>query len=73
MFHVGDPFLLYESKFVKFPGKFKMAWLGPYIINHITDGGIVQLENLSGELIQERVNGSKLKLYKDNLVPTTSL
>ena len=36
-FQVGDRFLLYDSKFVKFPGKFKMHWLGPYIIKHITD------------------------------------
>ena len=29
-FKVGDLVLLYDSKFVKFPGKFCMHWLGPY-------------------------------------------
>ena len=30
IFQVGDLVLLYDSKFVKFPGKFKTHWLGPY-------------------------------------------
>lgn len=50
-----------------------MYWLGPYIIKHITDGGGVPLQKLNGELIQGRVNGSRLKLYRDNLSPTTYL
>ena len=29
-FKVGDLVLLYDSKFMKFPGKFCMHWLGPY-------------------------------------------
>ena len=64
-FMVGDLVLLYGNNFVKFLGKFKMHWLVPYIIKHITDGGIVQLAKLNGELIHGRVNGSRLKLYRD--------
>ena len=30
IFQTGDLVLLYDSKFVKFLGKFKMHWLGPY-------------------------------------------
>ena len=30
IFQIGDLVLLYDSKFVKFLGKFKMHWLGPY-------------------------------------------
>lgn len=71
-FRVGDLVLLYDSKFMKFPGKFKMHWLGPYSIKHIIDGGIVQLTKLNGALIQGRVNGNKLKFYKDNPIPTAS-
>ena len=72
-FQVGDIVLLYDSKFVKFLGKFKMHCLGPYIIKNFTDGGAVQLAKLNGELVQGRVNGSRLKLYKENLAPTSLL
>ena len=48
-----------------------MNWLGPYVIKYTSDGGAVQLENLNGELIKGKLNGSRLKLYKDNPVPTT--
>ena len=40
-FKVGDPVLLYDSKFLKFPGKFRTHCLGPYIINQITNGSAV--------------------------------
>ena len=42
-FHIRDLVLLYDSKFIKFPGKFKMHWLGPYQIQQVTEGGAVQL------------------------------
>ena len=32
---------LYDSDIVKFPRKFKMHWLGRYIIKYTTDGGAV--------------------------------
>ena len=59
--------LLYDSKFVKFPGKFCMHWLGPYQVNYVNDGGAVKLDKLNNEQIPTFVNGSKLKLYNDNL------
>ena len=31
-FHNGDLVLLYDSKFMKFLGKFKTNWKGPYIV-----------------------------------------
>ena len=34
-FKVGDLVLLYDSKFVKFLGKFSMHWLGPYEVKHV--------------------------------------
>lgn len=42
-FKINDLVLLYDSKFTKFAGKFQMHWLGPYVINEITDGGTIQL------------------------------
>ena len=55
-----------ESKFVKFPGKLCMHWLGPYQVKHVTSSGVVQLAKLNGEVFPTLVNGSKLKLYRDD-------
>ena len=38
IFQTGDLVLLYDSKFVKFPGKFKTHWLGPYQIQQAIAG-----------------------------------
>jgi len=62
-FKVNDLVLLYDSKFDKFLGKFRMHWLGPYVIKEITDGGAVQLVKLNGEPFPRKVNGSRLKPY----------
>jgi hypothetical protein len=35
-FRQGDLVLVYDSKFMKHPGKFRMHWLGPYEVAHIT-------------------------------------
>ena len=70
-FQIGDLVLLYDSKFLKFPGKFKTHWLGPYQIQKVTEGGAVQLSQLNGELLPTWINGSRLKLYSDT--PPTSL
>ena len=61
--------LLYDSKFMKFLGKFKTHWKGPYIVQKVTDGGAVQLAKLNGEIFPSMVNGSRLKKYRDKPVP----
>ena len=63
---IGDLVLLYDNKFLKFPGKFKAHWLGPYQIQQVTEGGVVQLSQLNGELLPTWINGSRLKPYSDN-------
>ena len=50
--------LLYDSKFDKFLRKFRMHWLGKYVIKGITDGGAVQLVKLNGDPFLGKVNGS---------------
>ena len=60
-----DLFLLYDSKFARFPGKFCMHWLGPYQVLNVTEGGATSLARLDGTMLPI-VNGSRLKLYKDN-------
>ena len=43
-FQQGNLVLLYENTFSKHPGKLQMHWLGLYVINFITMGGIVQMQ-----------------------------
>eukprot|EP00253_Pinus_taeda_P033234 PITA_33234 len=62
-FKVNDLVLLYDSKFEKFPRKFKMHWLGSYVVKEFTEGkGEIQLVNLR-EPFLGKVNGSRLKPY----------
>ena len=58
--------LLYDRKFVKFPGKFKTHWLGPYQIQQVTEGGVVQLSKVNRELVPTLINGSRLNIYSDS-------
>ena len=62
----GDLVLLYDSKFAWFPGKFCMYCLGPYQVKHVTEGGAASLAQLDGTMFPTMVNGSRLKLYRDN-------
>ena len=47
-FKVNDLVLMYDSKFDKFSGKFRMHWLGLYVVKEVTYGGAVQLVKLNG-------------------------
>ena len=47
-FQIGRLVLLYDSNFLKHPGKFRMWWLGPYEIEYVIERDIVQLQNLNG-------------------------
>ena len=38
-FKQGDLVLLYDSKFMKHPGKFRIHWLGPFEVVYVTEGG----------------------------------
>ena len=65
----GDLVLIYDSKYAQFPGKFRMHWLGPYQVKHVIEGGAVSLAKLDGTIMPTMVNGSRLKLYRDNQPP----
>jgi transposase InsO family protein len=71
-FKQGDLVLVYDSKFIRHPGKFITHWLGPYEIAYVTEGGDVQLKTLKGEWKEGLVNGSRLKLYYDNQLSRSS-
>jgi len=61
-FQVGDLVLLYYNKFMQHLGKFRMHWLGPYVIKYMIEAGVVQLEKLNGEVLGQMVNGIRMKL-----------
>ena len=71
-FKQGDLVLVYDSKFMKHPGKFRMHWLGPNEIAYVIEGGFAQLKTLNGEWKEGLVNGNRLKLYYDNQLPHNS-
>ena len=56
--------LIYDSKFMKHPGKLHMHWLVPYLIHSITFGGTVQLQQLDGAVLSMLVNWSHLNPYR---------
>ena len=61
-----DLVLMYDKKFAWFPRKLCMHWLGPYQMKHVTEGGVATLAKLDGTMVPTMVNGSRLKLYRDN-------
>jgi len=68
IFWEGNLILLYDSKFKNFSRKFNSHWLRPHIIKKVSDGGVVQLTNLNGQMILGWVNGSTLDIYRDDCV-----
>ena len=60
----GDLVLLYDSKFMKHPGKLQMHWLGPYLVHSITFGGVVQLQQLDGAVLPTLINWSWFNPYR---------
>ena len=54
---------MYETKFLKHQGKWKTHWLGPYVIAHITEIGVVKLHKLDGTPLVGMINGIRLKPY----------
>ena len=71
-FAVGDLVLLYDSKFIKHPRKLQMHWLGPYLVQSITSGGAVQLQQLDDVMLQKLIDGSHLKPYRMGQVMRTT-
>jgi hypothetical protein len=48
--------LVYDNKFLKNPGKFRMHWLGPYEVNLVIEGGVVQLKDLGITKLRGMIN-----------------
>jgi len=71
-FKKGDLVLVYDSKFMKHPRKFRTHWLGPYEVAYVTKGGPTQLKTSNGEWKEGLVNESQLKFYYDKQLPHSS-
>jgi hypothetical protein len=63
IFNLNDLVLLYDSRFQKFPSKFKMKWLGPYRVLKSYSNGSVELQDFVGTVHSTRYNGYRLKKY----------
>jgi hypothetical protein len=55
--------LFYDNRHKEFPGKLHTRWMGPYRVCQILPNGSLQLENLQGQWLDTRVNGSRVKRY----------
>ena len=55
--------LLYDDRRKKIPGKLHTRWMGPYQVVELFKNGSLQLEDLQGNWLETRVNGSKVKKY----------
>ena len=56
--------LLYDNCHEDFPGKLHTRWIGPYRVTKIFQNGSLQLENLQGNWLDTRINGSRIKHYQ---------
>jgi hypothetical protein len=62
---------MYDNKYLQHPRKLKMHWLGPYEVETVRYGGAIQLKDFGGTKLRGTINGSRLKLYRDNQPPST--
>ena len=59
----GGLVLLYDNRHQDFPGKLHTRWMGPFRVIQVHENGSLQLENLQGQRLDTRVNGSRVKKY----------
>ena len=59
--------LLYDNRREKFPGKLHTRWMGPYRVVELYENGSLQLEDLQGNWLETRVNGSRVKRYQPDV------
>ena len=60
---VDDLVLLYDSRFQKFLGKFKLHWMGPYQVKIPHDNGSFDLVDFEGKTLLTHINDYRLKKY----------
>lgn len=60
---VSEHVLLYDNKFLKFPVKLQMHWLGSFIVMEVRESGAIKLVQLDGVLLPGGANGACLKPF----------
>jgi hypothetical protein len=59
-----DLVFFYDSRFQKFPSKFKLHWMGPYKVNMIAhDNDSFELIDFEGTTLPTRINGYRFKKH----------
>ncbi|XP_072077863.1 uncharacterized protein [Arachis hypogaea] len=61
-FRAGDQVLLYNSRLRLIPGKLRLRWDGPYVVEKVEQYGVIHLSHPSSPTFF-KVNGHRLKLY----------
>ncbi|CAM6082642.1 unnamed protein product [Calypogeia fissa] len=59
----GDLVLMYDSRYIHFPGKLHTRWLGPYKVSKVFENGSIEVATLEEEVYPVRVNHDRLKKY----------
>ncbi|CAM6094034.1 unnamed protein product [Calypogeia fissa] len=59
----NDYVLLYDNRYMHFPGKLHKRWMGPYQIECIFKNGTIQLLTLTGERFPKCVHYDRVKPY----------
>jgi hypothetical protein len=63
-FHPGQRILWHLRHKIPRPGKFKIRWAGPYLIQQVSENGSVDVTTLQEEKLGQ-VNMNKLKPYQE--------
>lgn len=53
----GDLVLVYDSRYMLFPGKLHTHWIGPYRVTKVWDNGSLSLTTLGGQPLDTHING----------------
>ncbi|XP_074300717.1 uncharacterized protein LOC141632024 [Silene latifolia] len=59
---VGKKVLLFQSRFMLFPGKLRSRWVGPYVVTDVAFHGAIEIRSLATNKVL-KVNGQRLKPY----------
>lgn len=65
----GDLVLVYDCRYLLFPGKLHTHWLSPYKVVTVWPNGSLTLQTLDGKLLETRINGFQVKKYFLPMVP----
>ena len=65
---IGGMVLLYDNRHEEYMGKLHTRWMGPYKVTYIFQNGSLQLEDLHGNWLDTRMNGSRIKIVPTRII-----